>query len=67
MKFITGYHYNWSTKYQFELHRLYEILTLLMTRIFTYKYVSPNIVRLIEWRMIIWTGHVACMKEMKNA
>jgi hypothetical protein len=30
-------------------------------------YSSPNIVRVIKWRRMKWTGHVACMGESRGA
>jgi hypothetical protein len=30
-------------------------------------YASPNIVRVIKSRRIIWVGHVACIGEIRNA
>jgi hypothetical protein len=30
-------------------------------------YDSPNIIRVVKSEMIIWMGHVARVKEMKNA
>jgi len=29
-------------------------------------YCSPNIVRVIKWRRMIWTGHVACMGKERG-
>jgi hypothetical protein len=30
-------------------------------------YTSPNVVRLMKSRRMRWTGHIACMGEMRNA
>jgi hypothetical protein len=30
-------------------------------------YASPNIIRVINSRRMRWAGHVACMREMRNA
>jgi len=29
-------------------------------------YASPNIIRVIKSRRIIWAGHVSCMKKLRN-
>jgi hypothetical protein len=41
----------WRKLHNEELHNLYS---------------SPNIIRMIKSRMMLWAGHVACMREMKN-
>jgi hypothetical protein len=30
-------------------------------------YSSPNIIRIIESRIMRWAGHVECMEEMRNS
>jgi hypothetical protein len=41
----------WKTLYNEELHNLYS---------------SPSIIRIIKWRRMRWTGHVARIRKKRN-